>query len=183
MRECPQLKGKSHTEREAMVAQARDNTPCWNCGFVGHSKPDCPTPAPPGHGRLVISRRNPPTTDMNVSEILTAQTDKYERYCALLAQYLEMSSGQEETSMICQPIIMNGATTTRSSTEREPVASSGEQQEQELPLAKKLKSTRNFGSFQARVIESGLTTLGNATHQQEGNWNSRRKSIFIVAER
>jgi hypothetical protein len=107
-----------------MVAQARDNTPCWNCGVVGHVKPDCPTPPAHGHGRIVISRRNPPIMEMNVSGIINAKTDKYERYCTLLAQYLEMSSGEEQL-MICQPI-MNSTTT---STESEP--SSGHQQETE----------------------------------------------------
>jgi Zinc knuckle len=155
------MKGKSRTEQDAIVAHAVDNTPCWNCGVVGHLKPDCPQPS-----TIIDMKRSPPTMEMDVSEIITAKTDKYERYRTLLAQYLEMSSGEQ---IICQPVINNN------STESAPTG-------HDEPLAKKLKITNSIGSFTARVEESGLTTVGS-THQQDGNWNSRRKSIFIVVDR
>ena len=163
VRKCPQMQGKSIEEQDDIVARAAAKTPCWNCGVVGHLKPDCPTP------EERIKTMVPPTIDMDISQIYESKTEKYEKYCKLLAEVLETSSKQR---LLCQPVNSNY---------HQSEEWKDECYEKE-PMAKKPKNSSNDGvGFKTRVVESGLTTSGS--HPQEGNWNSRRKSIFIVATR
>ena len=167
VRKCPQMKDYTEAGQDEIVAKAAAITPCWNCGELGHLKPDCPTP------QTRILKREPPTVTMDVSEVLAATTDKYEKYCALLCRYIESSS--EQTRVVTG----SAANTTNAHNSAEP--HNGDIGKDKGGLGEpQSKKPKNNGAFTAQVIETGLTASGM---HQEGNWNSRRKSIFIVAAR
>jgi len=138
VRLCPEIQDLDGPERDKIVEAAARTTPCFNCGLVGHFKPECPTLG------VRINYQYPPSSDMDVSDVRN-HNSPYERYCELLAQHIE--TGKEGDSGV----------------------------DPERSISKRLKQQPAV-----QVIETNLSDNGG---HQEGNWNSRRKSIFIVAAR
>lgn len=99
-----------------------------------------------------ITTRYPPTVSMDVTTIIESKTP-YEDYCTLLANYIQLDGS---TAQVCLP-----------------VSNSSNNNISQQPQVKKLKSSNNV-----QIIEAGLS--GNQSGH-DGNWNSRRKSVFLVA--
>lgn len=150
VKQCPDLKVLSKEEQDKIVDDAIQNTPCWNCGTIGHFRQDCPTPS------AKITTKYPPSLEMNVSNVIKSSTP-FEDYCTLLAGYIQLDGSA--AAAMCHPVMEKV----------KPPSSSS----QEPRVVKKLKSSSGV-----QIIEAGLT--GNKSGH-DGNWNSRRKSIFLVA--
>eukprot|EP00977_Amphora_coffeiformis_P001795 scaffold353_cov185-Amphora_coffeaeformis.AAC.23 len=174
-----------HNRRKEQVRSRRRGRYCYHCQSQQHWVRSCPEiqnlddtqrdavietaiKATPcfncgnlGHTKEVcptlgtkLVHRYPPSSDMDVSDV-RHHVDPYTRYCELLAQHVEKSpTGTTKNDSL----------------------------DNQAPASKKPKTQAHSATSitKLQVIEAGLTDNGG---HQEGNWNSRRKSIFIVVER
>ncbi|CAB9524390.1 expressed unknown protein [Seminavis robusta] len=68
VKRCPQYTAmEDDEERQKVMNAALASVPCWICGVVGHFRNDCPNP---DAARIV--NRNPPTAEMDVSNVITS---------------------------------------------------------------------------------------------------------------
>lgn len=153
VKQCAELKNLTPQEQSKIIQASMEAIPCWICGVVGHFRADCPTP---NLKSAKITTRYPPTLAMDVSNIMDSSTP-FENYCSLLANYIRI----------------DGTSTAMDGTMCHPVSTTTEEE----PSVKRLKASN------VKVVEAGLT--GNNVHEKkhEGNWNARRKSIFLIASR
>jgi hypothetical protein len=74
LRHCP-LFPSDAVSQSNLLQQAAAQTPCWNCGKVGHYKTECPNEKP--------ATCEPPVVELNVCSVLE-ESDPLPKYCELL---------------------------------------------------------------------------------------------------